>query len=225
MSDAEANSLMFNPDAFAQGQRLATVLSANQFLPAHLKSKNGQAETVANCYQVIVQAQRWGMDPFAVAAHTFAVGGRLGYDGQLIASVVHARSNLDGRLRCTYDGTGDNRRITITGRFKDEDEPRTIEMTVGQGKAATQQVHRMWASDPDQKLWYSGVLKWARRHCPEVVLGVRAEDEAFADTDPVVVVQQPRTGNARALEMLGVIPPAAEPPVATEAAPAGELAE
>ncbi len=106
MSDAEANSLMFNPDAFAQGQRLATVLSANQFLPAHLKSKNGQAETVANCYQVIVQAQRWGMDPFAVAAHTFAVGGRLGYDGQLIASVVHARSNLDGRLRCTYDGTG-----------------------------------------------------------------------------------------------------------------------
>ena len=39
--------------------------------------------------------------------------------------------------------------------------------------------------------------------------------------------QVPETvkGNARALEMLGVTPPAAEPPAATEAAPAGELAE
>jgi len=213
MSDS-AMALMFNPDLFAQGQRLATVMAASQFLPPHLKSKASQAETIANCYQVIVQAQRWEMDPYQVAGHTFAVGGRLGYDGQLIASVVHARSNLDGRLRCTYDGTGDSRRITITGRFRDEDEPRTIEMTVGQGKAATQQVHRMWTSDPDQKLWYSGVLKWARRHCPEVVLGVRAEDEDFSQPETIVVAQQPRTGNAKALEVLGVVDTA---PAATEA--------
>ena len=224
MSEA-AMALMFNPDLFAQGQRLATAMSASQFLPPHLKSKTSQNETVANCYQVIVQAQRWEMDPYQVANHTFAVGGRLGYDGQLIASVVHGRSNLDGRLRCTYEGTGDNRKITITGRFKDEEEPRTIEMTVAQGKAATQQVHRMWTSDPDQKLWYSGVLKWARRHCPEVVLGVRAEDEDFSQPEAIVVAQQPRTANAKVLEVLGVVetPPAA--PEATTAAPAGELAE
>jgi hypothetical protein len=224
MSDS-AMALMFNPDVFAQGQRLATVMAASQFLPPHLKGKTGPAETVANCYQVIVQAQRWEMDPYQVANHTFAVGGRLGFDGQLIASVVHARSNLDGRLRCTYDGTGDARRITITGRFKDEDQPRTIEMTVAQGKAATQQVHRMWTSDPDQKLWYSGVLKWARRHCPEVVLGVRAEGEDFGDPEPIVVVQQPRTANARAAEVLGITPPSVEPPAVPEVSPAGELAE
>jgi hypothetical protein len=224
MSDA-AMALMFNPETFAQGQRLANVMAASQFLPPHLKGKSGQAETVANCYQVIVQAQRWEFDPYQVAAHTFAVGGRLGYDGQLIASVVHARSNLDGRLRCTYDGTGDARRITITGRFRDEDEPRTIEMTVGQGKAATQQVHRMWTSDPDQKLWYSGVLKWARRHCPEVVLGVRAEGEDFGEPEPIVVVQQPRTANGRAAEVLGLALPPAESTAAPETAPAGELAE
>jgi hypothetical protein len=224
MSDS-AMALMFNPDVFAQGQRLATVMAASQFLPPHLKGKTGPAETVANCYQVIVQAQRWEFDPYQVAAHTFAVAGRLGFDGQLIASVVHARSNLDGRLHCTYDGTGDARRITITGRFKDEDQPRTIEMTVGQGKAATQQVHRMWTSDPDQKLWYSGVLKWARRHCPEVVLGVRAEGEDFGEPEPIVVVQQPRTANARAAEVLGITSPPAEPTAGTEAVPAGELAE
>jgi len=224
MSDS-AMALMFNPDVFAQGQRLATVMAASQFLPPHLKGKTGPAETVANCYQVIVQAQRWEMDPYQVANHTFPVGGRLGFDGQLIASVVHSRSNLEGRLRCTYDGTGDARRITITGRFKDEDQPRTIEMTVAQGKAATQQVHRMWTSDPDQKLWYSGVLKWARRHCPEVVLGVRAEGEDFGEPEPIVVLQQPRTANARASEVLGITPPPVEPAAAHETGPAGELAE
>jgi hypothetical protein len=98
-------------------------------------------------------------------------------------------------------------------------------MTVAQGKAATQQVHRMWTSDPDQKLWYSGVLKWARRHCPEVVLGVRAEGEDFGDPEPIVVVQQPRTANARAAEVLGITPPPVEPTAAPETAPAGELAE
>ena len=87
MSEA-AMQLMFNPELFAQGQRLATAMSASQFLPPHLKSKTSQNETVANCYQVIVQAQRWEMDPYQVANHTFAVGGRLGYDGQLIASVA-----------------------------------------------------------------------------------------------------------------------------------------
>lgn len=224
MSDS-AMALMFNPDMFAQGQRLANAMAASQFLPPHLKGKSGPAETVANCYQVIVQAQRWEMDPYQVANHTFAVGGRLGFDGQLIAAVVHARSNLDGRLRCVYDGAGDAKRITITGRFRNEDEPRTIEMTVAQGKAATQQVHRMWTSDPEQKLWYSGVLKWARRHCPEVVLGVRAEGEDFVEPEPIVVVSQPRTANGRALEVLGVTPPPTEPPAAPETAPAGELAE
>jgi hypothetical protein len=224
MSDS-AMALMFDPDRFAQGQRLASVMAASQFLPPHLKGKTGPAETVANCYQVIVQAQRWEMDPYQVANHTFAVGGRLGFDGQLIASVVHSRSNLDGRLRCTYDGTGDARRITITGRFRDEDEPRTIEMTVGQGKAATQQVHRMWTSDPDQKLWYSGVLKWARRHCPEVVLGVRAEGEDFGEPEPIVVVSQPRTANGRAAEVLGITPPPTEPTATPETALSGELAE
>lgn len=224
MSEA-AMQLMFNPELFAQGQRLATAMSASQFLPPHLKSKNSQNETVANCYQVIVQAQRWEMDPYQVANHTFAVGGRLGYDGQLIASVVHGRSNLDGRLRCTYEGTGDNRKVTITGRFKDEEEPRTIEMTVAQGKAATQQVHRMWTSDPDQKLWYSGVLKWARRHCPEVVLGVRAEDEDFTQPEAIVVAQQPRTANAKVLEVLGVIETPQAAPERATAEPAGELAE
>ena len=218
MSDS-AMELMFNPDLFSQGQRLASVMAASQFLPAHLKSKSSQAETVANCYQVIVQAQRWGMDPYQVANHTFSVGGRLGYDGQLIASVVHGRSNLDGRLVCKYDGTGDNLKITIIGRFKDEQESRTIEMTVAQGKAATQQVHRMWTSDPDQKLWYSGVLKWARRHCPEVVLGVRAEDEDFSHPETIVVAQQPRTANAKALEVLGV---AEESAVATEGTPVAQ---
>lgn len=83
----------------------------------------------------------------------------------------------------------------------------------------------MWTSDPDQKLWYSGVLKWARRHCPEVVLGVRAEDEDFTQPETIVVAHQPRTANAKALEVLGVVetPPAV--PEAATAAAEGELAE
>jgi hypothetical protein len=37
--------------------------------------------------------------------------------------------------------------------------------------------NQMWSKDPDQKLIYSAVVKWARRHCPEVVLGIITDDD------------------------------------------------
>ena len=35
----------------------------------------------------------------------------------------------------------------------------------------------MWTKDPDQKLAYCGALRWARRHCPEVVDGVLSDED------------------------------------------------
>ena len=44
----------------------------------------------------------------------------------------------------------------------------------------------MWTKDPRQKLIYSGVIKWARAHAPELILGVATDD----DIDRIVEAKQ-----------------------------------
>lgn len=169
--DSEVSHLM-DSARFDQAQRVASTLASANFTPKHLRGATIQ-ETVANCFRVVNQAFRWGMDPFAVADETYVVSGRLGYQGKLVAAVINTRSNIAARLRCEYSGEGDARTVTIKGRFANETEDRSIDLSVAQAKTG----NGMWKTDPDQKLYYSGVTKWARRHCPEVILGVLTEDD------------------------------------------------
>jgi hypothetical protein len=157
---------------FEQLQRVARIMGASALTPAHLRGKSPE-ESIANCFRVVNQAMRWGFDPFAVGDETYVVRGRLGYQGKLIAAVINTRAGLAGRLTATHSGQGDDRTVTISGQFAEEAEPRTVTLSVRQGKTDNE----MWRKDPDQKLWYSGVIKWARRHCPEVIMGVLTEDD------------------------------------------------
>ena len=163
---------MLDTAKFEHLYRIAGIIARASLTPKHLKATD-PVETVANCFRVVNQAMRWGMDPFAVVDATYVVNGKLGYEGKLVAAVVNARAGLKGRLSAVYAGAGPKRTVTITGQFADEPAPRTIELSVEQ--AAT--TNQMWKTDPDQKLWYTGCTKWARRHCPEILLGVMDEED------------------------------------------------
>jgi hypothetical protein len=158
---------------FDQAQRVALTMARSTLTPQHLtRDKSGVftlEQVVANCFRIVNQALRWGMDPFAVMDETYFVQGRMGYQGKLVVAVVNTRAGLKSRLTATYEGAGDNRKVTVSGTFSGEMEPRTVEWTVAQGKT---EGNAMWKKDPDQKLFYSAAMRWARRHCPEVVLGV-----------------------------------------------------
>lgn len=171
VDDGEFQYLM-DTARFDQAQRVAMTMAQSTLTPKHLKGSTVH-ETAANCFRVVNQALQWGMNPFAVMDKTYFIDGRMGYEGQLVAAVVQERAGLRGRLKAEYDGKGEDRRVTVSGTFKDETEPRTIEWTVRQGRTK----NGMWSTNPDQKLWYSGVIQWARRHCPAVILGVATDDD------------------------------------------------
>lgn len=172
-------SHLFDTARFEQLQRLAKMLACSSLTPKHLVAKpafpngNPHPETLANCFRVANQAVRWGFDIFAVADSTYVVAGKLGYEGKLVAAVINARAGLVGSLRYSHSGAGDNRTVTVYGRLAGEDEDRTVEVTVSQAKTGND----MWKKDPDQKLCYNGAIKWARRHSPEVVMGVLTDDD------------------------------------------------
>jgi hypothetical protein len=164
-------SLYMNTPIFEQLQRVAKLMCSSGLVPAHLRGPDHQAD----CFLVAAQAFRWRMDPFAAAQHTFVTSGKLGYEGKLIAAVINSSAKLERNLAYAYSGEKGTagRTITVIGLLRGENEPRTVEGSVSSWATANEK----WKSMPDQMLAYRGAREWARRHMPEAVLGIQAEEE------------------------------------------------
>ena len=136
-------------------------------LPKHLRDNGGA------CMAVTMQALQWEMNPFAVASKSYLVKDVIAYEAQLIAAVVNTRSGIKGRLKYTYEGEGDDMQCTVSGTLDGEEctytSPPVSQITVKNSP--------LWKSDPQQQLGYYSARSWARRHCPEVILGAYDRDE------------------------------------------------
>lgn len=163
-------SLYMQPSVFGQLQRVAKLMSHSDLVPPHLRGD----DRTADCFLVVAQAFRWRMDPFAVAQHTYVLNGKLGYEGKLVAAVINASPRLKSKLNYEYTGSGPDRQVRVYATLSGEDKPREVSGTVKQW--ATDR-NPKWKDLPDQMLSYRGAREWARRHMPEAVLGVFAEEE------------------------------------------------
>lgn len=155
------------PSSLTEAMKLAELMSRARLVPQHLQAQP------ADCLLVIEQASRWGLSPFAVAQSTSVIQGKLMFEGKLVAAVVNARGELADRLSYEYAGEGDNRTVRVSGRMRGETEPRTVEVRLGDAKTN----NKVWATQPDQQLMYHGARVWARRHMPELMLGVYSREE------------------------------------------------
>jgi hypothetical protein len=141
-----------------------------QAVPKHLRGEPGM------CLGICIQAIEWRLSPFAVANKSYVVNDRLVYESQIIHSVIEARAPLDGRLRCRYDGENGERTCTVIGRFKGEAQPH--EYTSPKLKDIRVKNSPLWSADVDQQLWYYASRAWARKWCPDVLMGIYTPDEA-----------------------------------------------
>lgn len=190
-------SILTNGDLFNRLQTLSAVMAASgEFVPAHFR---GKPEA---CMAVVMQAARWGLDPFAVAQKTFIVGGKLDYEAQLVNAVINTMAPTKDRLHFEWFGPWEN----VIGRFeektsskgnkyiapawslkdeagvgvkvwatlKNEDEPRELTILLSQAQVRNS---TLWASDPRQQLAYLATKRWARLYCSDVILGMYTPDE------------------------------------------------
>lgn len=170
-------SPLLDGDTFASMFRLAEALAKARTLPQHLQGNPG------DCLRVVEYAYRCGYSPYALADCTFLVGGKMGFEGKAVAAMVNASPLIDGALDYRYEGTGEARKVTVSGRRRGEQTVRTVEWTVRQGIADSKGARDRWTKDPDQMLAYAGARIWARRHCPEAVLGIYTPDEILTGVD------------------------------------------
>lgn len=171
-------------------------------IPKHLQGSPG------DCLAITMQAMQWGMNPFAVAQKTHVVNGMLGYEAQLVVAVINTRAPIVDRLNyewfgdwskvqgktCTDDAVG----VIVSATFKGESEPRCLRMSMAQVGPVRNSPN--WVSDPRQQAAYLASKKFARLHCPDVILGVYTEDEI--DTTPRDVTPKPATRAGANLERI-----------------------
>lgn len=107
---------------FEHMQRIAKVMAQSTLIPEALykegtkdsKQELPYEQILSNCFLVVNQAVRWGMDPFAVAQCVSVVHGKLCYEGKLVSAVLDAKLHL--RLHHYFTGAGDEMRIYLSDK-------------------------------------------------------------------------------------------------------------
>lgn len=167
---ATSGSAMIPTDMGA-ALRLAEMMSTSRLVPAHLQKSPG------DCLMVVELAMRFRMSPFAVAQCTSVIQGKMMLEGKLVAAAINTAGVLEDRLAYDFSGANDTRAVTVRGTMRGEAEPREMMVTLKEAKTS----NPLWTKQPDQQLVYFATRAWARRHAPEVMLGVYSPEEFPSD--------------------------------------------
>lgn len=123
------------------------------------------------CLGIAYQAALWGTDPVATAKKSYLVNDQIAYEAQLINAIC--LRHFDDRPTYQYAGEGAQRYVTVTARVNGQ----VLTYTSPRVAVVHPKNSPLWKTDPDQQLAYFAIRAFARRHMPDVLLGVYAVDE------------------------------------------------
>ncbi|WP_318378767.1 RecT family recombinase [Enterobacter sp.] len=181
-------SLLFNIDVMDRMMKLADVMSQGiATVPKHLQGRP------SDCLAIIMQAARWGMDPFVVGQKTHLVNGALGYEAQLYNALITSSNAVQGRFKYEYGGAWEK----IVGKKDSRDETGLFvrvgavlrgETDITWGEPIyladiTTRNSPLWKTAPKQQIGYLAVKYWARAYCPEVTMGIYDQDDLQQRTE------------------------------------------
>jgi hypothetical protein len=135
----------------------------------------------------------WAMlfAPAMIAQNIYVVeseGGKkrsVGYTSAFIGALMNETLRFDDPFEYTFDGEGQSRRCTVKARLLGH--KRHLDYTSPPLAQCTPKRSPLWQSDPDQQLSYYARRAWARRHVPQVLLGINDVDEL-----PGRIIDQPK---------------------------------
>lgn len=183
-------SILTNPTAMEAMFRFADLMAAGvSTVPKHLQGKP------ADCMAIVMQASRWGMDPFAVGQKTHLVNGVLGYEAQLVNAVLQTSGAIRGRFHYEYRGEGERVECRVGAIPAGE-----ADIAWGEWLCAanvTTKNSPVWKTNPKQQLGYLQVKNWGRAFAPGAILGVYTADELeVLDSEPRDINPAPESSAA-----------------------------
>lgn len=183
------------PQTMGEAMECAKLMSlSGAAVPKYLRGNPG------TCLAISLRAYRWQIDPFYVAEKSYLMFNpktqedKIGYESQLIHTVIETCAPIKGRLRHEILGEGDERCCKVWATFKTETEPHIFTgetlakriKDIGVSERGNFKGSPLWHAKPGVQLFYDASRDWARLFCPDVLAGAYARDE-LADMEPVDV--------------------------------------
>lgn len=168
---------------FEQAWSVAKLLASSDLVPAHFKGKP------ANCFIAVQLADRLDMDPFMVIQNTYIVHGRPGFEGKFIIALLNSSGLFKDPLDFDFEGKPltPEWKIRVTAERKNTGKVCVCEFSyqtaIAEGWVSN---NAKWKSMAEQMMCYRGAAFFARRFCPERIMGVQTVEELI-DIEPVHV--------------------------------------
>lgn len=136
------------------------------------------------CAGFILMCAPYRINPFQASWKCYQVKGDapLAFEAQLIMAMINVAAPIAGRLKFAFDGEGPMRACIVTAIDRDSGE--VLEYRSPAIKDIKIKNSPLWVNDPDQQLCYFSGRGFARRHYPEILLGVYDRDELDQEPRP-----------------------------------------
>ncbi len=191
--------LLWDPNGFAHGQRIAKMFAESALIPQHLRGK------VADVTIALLMAKRLGEDPLVVMQSIYIVSGKAGWSAQYMISRANRSGVFRGRINWRIAGTGKDLNVTAFATFADTGEEVSISAGMAMAQAEGWTSNKKYQSMPEVMLRYRSATLLIRMYCPEVMLGFSTVEELETmPREPGVVIQpQRQTAAVRAIADAG----------------------
>jgi hypothetical protein len=184
---------------------------SNLMAQAGLMVKDIYRGNAGACMALIAVCAPYGLNPLQVSWKTYQTkpDAPIAYEAQVIVAMLNSSGVLKGgSLDYEFFGEGRGRYCVATGTLKNGGAVKAVQ-TPPLSQIGPQN-SPLWKTDPDQQLAYYAGRAWARRHRPEMLLGIYAPDEEPAIGPDAARDVTPRPGRAvyRDVEEQKAQPPA-----------------
>ncbi len=195
--------MMMDPEAFAQGQRVAKMLASSRLVPQHMQGQT------ADCFLALHMARRLGEDPLMVCQNIVIIQGTAGWKAQWLISRANRLGVFRGRIRFDEHGQGDSLGVTARAELAETGEEVSASADMAMAKAEGWTKNPKYQSMPKQMLSYRAASFLIRLYCPEATLGYQSAEELedVAATQPAQR-QRPTEATTSAAETVASLAPA-----------------
>lgn len=175
---SSGGGMFFNVAKFEFAQRVAAVFAESTMVPEHYKKNAG------NCLIAMNLAERWNADPFMVMQNVYIIQGRPGIEGKLVIALINASGRFDplefkniGNLRSPKNDDDGCVAFALERKSGKVLEGTAVTWKIVKDEGWLAKNNSKWKTIPEQMFCYRAATFFARRYCPEVLLGMQTKEE------------------------------------------------
>lgn len=173
MNNLPSTTVFSTEASFITGQRMAKCLAESHLVPEAYRGK------LADCVIALELAQRLGASPLAVMQATHIIHGRPSFSAQFIIGMVNSCGRYSP-LRFAMSGEGD-KRSCIAWAYElasgDRLEGPAVSIAMAKAEKWFDKTGSKWRTMPELMLRYRAATFFGRLYAPELMMGMRTDDE------------------------------------------------